>query len=401
MKTLRFLSWGGILLATSLSFALLSSAQAGSATWDASPATNEWTTATNWMPNTVPNGPDDVATFANSAVTTVNLDSSIEVDSINFAPGADPYTFTFSNNPTLTISGAGVINNSGQIQTFGGPNPIPEHHNIYFYNNATAGVDTSYSGLALSDFSDNATAGAATITCTAGAIQFFDQATAANATLNIGIPGGSLREFSSVLFSGSSTAGQALIMNNGPNDDVQFQDHSSAGNATVITAPNVVGNNSGARIDFIYQATAAQSILIANGSNDQAASGGVIAFQARSNGGLAQVRLTGNAQLDVSLHFNTSVNIGSLDGAGTVFLGRLNLGIGNNNLSTSFSGVLQDGGEGEGTGGALTKLGSGTLTLSGASTYTGGTTIQRGTLILSNTQGSATGTGRSRRRPAS
>jgi autotransporter-associated beta strand protein len=67
-----------------------------------------------------------------------------------------------------------------------------------------------------------------------------------------------------------------------------------------------------------------------------------------------------------------------------VFLGANNLTVGSNNLSTTFSGVMQ------GTGGSLTKIGSGTLVLSGANAYTGDTNVNRGVLqvdgsITSNT----------------
>ena len=62
-----------------------------------------------------------------------------------------------------------------------------------------------------------------------------------------------------------------------------------------------------------------------------------------------------------------------------VFLGANNLTVGTNNLGTTFSGLIQDGGSGGGTGGSLTKAGSGKLTLTKSNTYTGDTTIKKGT----------------------
>jgi len=62
-------------------------------------------------------------------------------------------------------------------------------------------------------------------------------------------------------------------------------------------------------------------------------------------------------------------------------------------LSTTFAGILQDGGQSNGTGGSLTKIGTGTLTLSNINTYTGGTAIEEGTLLVKTSNGSATGTG--------
>ena len=46
---------------------------AGSATWNLNPANGEWETATNWTPATIPNGPNDTATFRISNTTDIVL----------------------------------------------------------------------------------------------------------------------------------------------------------------------------------------------------------------------------------------------------------------------------------------------------------------------------------------
>ncbi len=142
---------------------------------------------------------------------------------------------------------------------------------------------------------------------------------------------------------------------------------------------------------FIDSSRAANATLIANDGGN-GGGGGEIRFLATSSGDTARVEVFGNGNLDISLHDAPGVTIGSLEGDGAVFLGANSLTIGSNALATTFSGVIQDGGTGGGTGGSITKFGSGTLTLRGASTYSGGTTISAGTLVVSNRSGSATGT---------
>ncbi|NDA39477.1 MAG: hypothetical protein EBX86_05295, partial [Actinobacteria bacterium] len=75
---------------------------------------------------------------------------------------------------------------------------------------------------------------------------------------------------------------------------------------------------------------------------------------------------------------SASDTIGSIAGAGTVSLSSYTLTAGGDNTSTTVSGSIT------GTGGALTKTGSGTLTLSGNNSYTGATTISAGALRASH-----------------
>lgn len=98
---------------------------------------------------------------------------------------------------------------------------------------------------------------------------------------------------------------------------------------------------------------------------------------------------TGTVTVSGTLDLNGfSPSAGALAGAGTVtsaVAGSVALLAGSNNQSTTFSGVVQNG---SGTV-ALTKQGSGTLTLTGTNTYSGGTTISAGSLIVGNIAGTA------------
>ena len=130
------------------------------------------------------------------------------------------------------------------------------------------------------------------------------------------------------------------------------------------------------------------------------------AFRFNAGGGNTQYGAT-NATIDLGTSTASlaarnpgTMGIGALEGgSGTVVIGptgtagTLNWAIGSstNNPSTTFYGIIKDNFGNENS--AVTKIGSGTLTLAGASTYTAGTTVSSGTLLVYNTGGSGTGSG--------
>jgi hypothetical protein len=428
------------LISSGLIFLLFATAQAGSAIWDLSPGSGDWNTATNWMPMTVPNASTDTATFALSNTTSVSISANTEVNGITFTAAAtNPYTITVSPNLTLTLSGTGITNNSGIAQNFvthgagqisftnnatAGSSTIFTNNNgtnntegghTFFFNTSTAGNGTfiNRSGTAsgifqgFTEFFDTSTAANGTFTNNgstisntfdAGETVFNDTSTAGSATINNNGAAASNAGGGETFFNGTSTAGSAAINNNGgtvsgAHGGTTFFSliggTSTAGNGTFTNNGATVSGAFGGATEFFGTSTADSATLIANGGTG-GGQGGTILFEDQSTGGTSRVEVFGNGNLDISFisfmsfplprYNRTGVTVGSIEGDGNIFLGQKNLTIGSNNMSTTFSGVIQDGGQNGGTGGSLTKIGTGTLDLTGANTYTGNTNINSGML---------------------
>jgi autotransporter-associated beta strand protein len=410
---------------------------AGSATWSSNPLNGDWNTASNWTPNTVPNSPSDVASFGSSNQRDVTVSAITEVAAINFSAGAGSFNITSEPGDPFFISGTGIINDSGLTQTFLGVVAGFLSGGFVFENNATAGEmtsfstaggifafnDTSSAGSATFDvsdsaqeqadltFSDFATAANATITANGGAlVGVFDNSTGADATFTLSTGG-------FLIIGENATADHAIATCIGGNQffgsSIQIQQFGSAAQGYFTTVGASSGGEFGSYIEFDDSATAANGTFVINGgtatglaatqlifdNNTTAAAanitanggvggseGGAVIFDGNAAGGTASISLFGNGELDIGDTHLSGVTIGSLSGDGLVFLGTKTLTIGSNNQSTTFSGVIQE-------SGSLTKIGTGTLVLSGSNTYTGTTTVNGGVLNAANKNGSATGTG--------
>ena len=331
----RVFQWGASTLLLLLS--AWNVAFAGSATWKLNPGSDDWNTATNWTPETVPNGPADTATFNVSDTTEVSISAPTEVASIVFNAGGSPFTITAEPltlpATTFTISGVGITNNSGITQ-----------------NVVAAGAvdDTAFSGGIL--FTNTATAGSLTaFTTNGGAVS--------------GGFGGA------VVFRHNSTAGDGTFTNNGA---------------------AVSGAEGGVTI-FAGSSSAGSATLIANGGSNGGTGGAIVVD---SIGGMAHVKVFGNGNLDISGAIRGGVNFASIEGSGNIFLGGNTLAVGHYtpDPDITFSGVIQDGGLQGGTGGSLIITHTAAV-LSNANTYTGGTVIVGGKLLVNNRLGSGTGSG--------
>ena len=141
----------------------------------------------------------------------------------------------------------------------------------------------------------------------------------------------------------------------------------------------------GGLLDLFALPPSEQTIVIARGGTNGGL-GSTILLETDAIVDLPQFRIFGNGLLDLTNVTIPVMTIGSLAGNGMVLLAGHGLSIGSNNLSTTFSGIIQE-------SGSVIKVGTGTLTLRGASTYTGGTMVSAGILRVNNQSGSATGTG--------
>ena len=156
------------LLTTTAAVGLLAatSAQAQDATWLLNPGSGSFNTATNWNPAVVPT---NTAIFDASNTTFILFQpfTTTSVATLQFNSGAPAYSLATSEGlfTSISITGAGIVNNSSNAPTF----IVGNQANLFFRNASTAGNATIITNAGgLTGFVDSATGGNARFITLAG-----------------------------------------------------------------------------------------------------------------------------------------------------------------------------------------------------------------------------------------
>jgi uncharacterized protein with beta-barrel porin domain len=290
---------------------------------------------------------------------------------INFNSSANGGAATFTNNTGGTIS-FNDTSNAGTTASYTSSGTA----SITFNTSASAGSATfTQNGTSTLTFNDSTTAATATITNNTGTVTFNNTATAGSAAIT---------NANQLTFNNTATAGSATIGNSGT---TTFNNGADAGSATITnslagvitfnqtsSANTATISNSG-NLNFTGGSTASSAVITTN-------AGGFTSFAGGASGGSAKFVTAAGGTFDISNLTSAGTTAGSIEGAGDYFLGGKKLTVGSLNTSTTVSGIITDGGTGGGAGGALDKVGTGTLTLTNTNLYTGATTIDGGTLTV-------------------
>ncbi|MGH6763716.1 MAG: autotransporter-associated beta strand repeat-containing protein [Phyllobacterium sp.] len=256
------------------------------------------------------------------------------------------YGGTFLTYADLTVSG--TISGSAPLTKNGTGRLILTGKNTYtggthIYGGEVAAMETGavgtgavtvspVSGDGILSFRNTASAEALVITNSHGYVEFYDDSSAGAASITNLVNG-----WAAIGFRGNATAAHATITNE-YGSSLNFFDSASAGDALI--------HNNG---QFWFRDSAtADGATISNGSG---------------------------AWLDITNLSSGGIAIGSLSGDGSVSLGDKALTLGGLGKNDTIGGGIN------GTG-SLTKIGTGTLTLSHTNSYTGDTVISGGTLVV-------------------
>lgn len=264
--------------------------------------------------------------------------------------GGNNDSTTYSGILSNTVAGGSLTKNGSGILTLSGAST--------FTGGVTLNAGTLQVGANSSGTVTNGPLGTGTLTLAGGTFGFTGGAfTIANAVKVTGATNIQVASGSTEVLSGNwGGSGNLTLVANGATGQWQFG-----------------GDNSG------YSGSFTQ-----NGGNTS------LAFNSATAGSAGAAWAFNNPTAQrTRLNFGAgTINFGSISGNGSIAnvagSGQSTASVGALNSDTTFSGKIGDG-TGQAVNIALTKVGTGTLTLSGASGYTGTTTVSEGTLKLAST----------------
>ncbi|WP_253204083.1 autotransporter domain-containing protein [Rhizobium sp. X9] len=369
-----------------------------------------WSDPENWSTRTVPDSATDVV-----------ID---KLDAVIDFPGANAKTVVVKNGNHLGIVGPSSTLNTKVID-------LSLNGQVGFSDGVTANNEAIFSKLQAGDvevitsevrkkilsgslqplhhsviFNNGSNAGNGKISLNGRSVLFANRASADHAEIELS-QGGAM-----TLESGSK-AGSAVVRNSA--SLISLQTGSTLENASVNNVDDGLilfyKDSSGGAAE-IYNSRS--QILLADQSTLGTATvtndaDSLVLFGNQSHGASATVINKNGATIQAGPTKTSPMEIGSLSGAGDVYLGDQSLVTGGLGKNDTISGSIRDGfseayrrhqlesGVSTGTGplssNGLRKVGAGTLTLTGTNTFSGGTTVEAGTLKLGDggTSGSILG----------
>jgi autotransporter-associated beta strand protein len=429
--------WAAAMAAVAAAALLPAAAWAGT-TWDGGGIDTNFTTGANWDDNSAPTftGGTSTLTFG-SGGSTATVDTAAELSRIILNRDA---AFTIANGSgALTLQGETV----GGVLTGITASPATAGTTVAYTisesialgatqswnvaNNGAGGTSLSVSGVVSGAGAGLTKLGSGTLALT-GANTFTGQSRIEDGTVRItswinnnNANGAFGNSANALVLGGTSTAAQLIFSSAatsggfytttkpvelgaaGGTIKLEFTGN-SLGPANEAALRGVISGSGGLTVDAtnarlsIYPLAASGGNMTFTGPvnlvagtlqaslDNQTGSGTATPFGAGTNGLGSALTMSPGTVLNLwTQDISRSIRLGSLAGSGTVSGeagGTKTFIIGGNDTSTTFAGTIVNGG---GSGQlAITKTGSGTLTLTGSSSYTGATTISAGVLALGN-----------------
>lgn len=369
------------MLALAMILAAGMNARADIKTWIASPSTNNWATAANWG-GTAPVAGDRLMFQTSTVITQYNdLASALNFDGVTFSNGASAFNL---NGNSITLDGV-ITNNASNIQAINFPIALSGDRTIVgaagtlVINGAISGgyALTKLGAGALALAGSNTYSGGLTVS--AGTVNLNNSNAAGTGILTLS--GGTIQNTST----NSQTVTNSVVAQSGTTSTLQISsyDLTLSGNLSGLGNLTTAYAGSGAHAMILSGTNSGYTgaCTVNNNSNVR------FRFASSSAGSSNAVWVFNNNTTDgQSFTFgNGTIYFGSFSGYGQFRQdsgGTTVIAVGSLGSNDTFSGTINQ--SGGGNLAILAKVGSGTMTLSGASTFTGGVQANGGILVFSN-----------------